>query len=95
MQWTLILLVAFAFAFAGQAVTAGLPRDVAAFVARRERCDHFRAEDSDDPARAAAILRGQEANCRGTDTELARLKRRHATDSGIRALLDRYDPKVE
>ncbi|MBL6081819.1 hypothetical protein JMJ56_27935 [Belnapia sp. T18] len=93
MQRTLILLVA--FAAAGQAVTAGLPPDVAAFVARRERCDHFRAEASDDPARAAAIMRGQEANCRGTDTELARLKRRHATDPGIRTLLDRYDPGVE
>ncbi len=77
------------------AFAAELPRDVAAFVARRDRCDHFRGEDPENPARARAVARGLEANCRGTDAELARLKQRHARDPAIRARLDRYETSVE
>jgi hypothetical protein len=77
------------------ALASELPRDVAAFVARRDRCDHFRGEEADDPARAAAIARALEANCRGTDAELARLKRRHAGDPAVRARLSGYDPRIE
>jgi len=86
--------VAIALVTAAPALAAELPRDVAAFVARRDRCDHFRGEESDDPARRRTILRGLEA-CRGTDAELARLKRRHAGDRDVRARLDRYEPEVE
>lgn len=84
-----------AFLMAGSATGGELPRDVADFVARRDRCDHFRGEDSVDPARAADIRRALVANCRGTDAELARLKRRHARDPAIRARLQAYDPRVE
>ncbi len=80
---------------AGPALAADLPREVAAFVARRDRCDHFRGEDSDEPARAAQIACAVEANCRGTDAELARLKRRHQGDPAVRARLGRYDSRVE
>ena len=77
------------------APAAELPRDVAAFVARRDRCDHFRGEESDDPARAAGIARALDRNCRGTDAELARLRRRHADNPAIRARLQRYEAQVE
>ncbi|WP_338664373.1 hypothetical protein VQH23_04235 [Pararoseomonas sp. SCSIO 73927] len=77
------------------APAAELPRDVAAFTARRDRCDHFRGEESDDPARAAEIARALDRNCRGTDAELARLKRRHAGNPAARARLDRYEARVE
>lgn len=80
---------------AGPATGAELPRDVAAFLARRDRCDHFRGEESEDPARAAEIRQGLTANCRGTDAELARLRRRYAEDSGIRARLDALERRVE
>ncbi|MBI0538923.1 hypothetical protein D9599_25555 [Roseomonas sp. KE2513] len=79
----------------GPALAADLPREVAAFVARRDRCDHFRGEDPADPVRSAQIARALEVNCRGTDAELARLKRRHGGDPAIRARLGRYDPQVE
>ncbi|WP_139281384.1 hypothetical protein [Muricoccus roseus] len=77
------------------ALAAEAPPDVQAFTARRDRCDHFRGEDSDDPARAGAIARALEANCRGTDAELERLKRRHAGNPAIRRRLDAYEAKVE
>lgn len=80
---------------ASPALPADLPREVAAFVACRDRCDHFRGEDPADPARAAQIARATEANCRGTDAELARLKRRHRGDPAARVRLGQYDPQVE
>ena len=93
-MYAMPILLAVLFA-AGSAVAADLPREVAAFVARRDRCDHFRGEDSDEPARAAQIARAVEANCRGTDAELARLKRRHQGDPAVRARLGQYDAQVE
>lgn len=74
---------------------ADLPPDVAAFVARRDRCDHFRGENAEDAARRAAIARVLTANCRGTDAELARLQRRHAGNIAIQDRLNGYDPNVE
>jgi len=77
------------------AAAVELPQDVAAFVARRERCDHFRGEDAEDLARRRAIERGLQANCRGTDAELQRLRQRYVGDRGIRGRLEGYDPQVE
>lgn len=45
------------------ALAAVLPPEVAAFIARRDRCDHFRGEESDDPARQRTIQRALTANC--------------------------------
>jgi hypothetical protein len=88
----LVMLVLLA---AAPGLAADLPPEVAAFVARRDRCDHFRGEESDDPARSRRIQRELAANCRGTDLELARLKRLHAGRPDLRAMLDRYDAHVE
>lgn len=74
---------------------AELPADVAAFVARRDRCDHYRGEPADDPVRQAAITRALAETCRGTDAELARLLRRHARNSGAQMRLKGYDPNIE
>lgn len=93
MQSTGLLLTA--LLVAGAARGTELPPDVASFLARRDRCDHFRGEDSDDPARAAEIRRGLAANCRGTDAELARLRRRYASNAGIRARLNALEGRVE
>jgi hypothetical protein len=77
------------------ALAIDLPHDVADFLARRERCDYFRGEDPVNPARAAAVARGLQAHCRGTDAELAQIKRRYVQDPAIRARLDALDPLVE
>lgn len=79
---------------AGQTTAAGpaaLPKDVQAFVVRRDLCDHLRGEDASSGEAVAALERA----CRGTDAELARLRRQHARNAAvIRALAD-YDPEVE
>ncbi len=72
-----------------------LPADIRAFIARRDRCDHFRGEDSDDPARRQEIGRNLELYCAGTDAALARLKARYRRNGRVVRLLSRYDPKVE
>ncbi len=74
---------------------APLPADVAAFMARRDRCDHFRGEDAPDAARAAEIAAQLAATCTGTDRALARLKRVHAGDPAVLRALATYDPQVE
>ena len=77
------------------ALAAELPADVSAFAARRDRCDQLRGEEPTDPARARSLARMLEAACRGTDAELARLKRRHAREPAAMAKLGEYDPAVE
>jgi len=77
------------------ASAADLPPDVVAFMARRDRCDHFRGEDATDAARRIAIDRALAANCRGTDAQRALLLRRHAGNPAVRDRLDGYDPDVE
>lgn len=77
----------------GQGVT--LPADVRAFIARRDGCDHFRGEDSDDAARAAEIDSKLTQLCTGSDAELARLKRTHARNGRVVRVLARYDAKIE
>ena len=74
---------------------AGLPPDVAAYVARRDRCDHWRGEASDDPDRAAQIARAVQQECRGSDTALDRLRRRHARNRTVIQRLDTYDSRIE
>ncbi|MBL0283491.1 MAG: hypothetical protein IPQ01_06065 [Zoogloea sp.] len=62
------------------------PDDVARFVERRERCDHFRGEDSDDPQRRAYIALKQQRYYKSVDFELRRLKMRYRQDFRRRLL---------
>ncbi|MBP7394449.1 MAG: hypothetical protein KA945_11515 [Zoogloea sp.] len=80
---------------AGPAFAARLPDDVARFVERRERCDHFRGEDSDDPQRRAYIALKQQRYCKGVDFELRRLKMRYRQDFRMRRLLKSYETPIE
>ena len=80
---------------AGSVRAAELPPDVAAYVARRDRCDHWRGEASDDPYRAAQIARAAQQECRGSDTALDRLRRRYARDRTVTRRLDVYDSHIE
>ena len=82
-------------AAAAPVLAAELPQEIAAFVARRDRCDHFRGEESDDLIRSQFIQRRLDENCQGTDLELARLKQRYAGHPALRARLDRYEAAVE
>ena len=77
------------------AQAANLPPDVAGYVARRDRCDHWRGEASPDPGRAAEIDRAVARECRGSDAALARLLRRHARNPTVMRRLNDYDLRIE
>jgi hypothetical protein len=88
--------LAFALLLATPAAQAArLPPDVEAYAARRDRCDHWRGEASDDPGRAAEIRRALVRECRGTDAALARLLRRHARNRNVTKRLEAYDAHIE
>ncbi len=74
---------------------AVLPRDVRAYVARRDDCDHFRGEASPDGQRQAEIDAETLRLCKGSDAQLARLKRKYARNRAVQHALADYDPRIE
>jgi hypothetical protein len=72
-----------------------LPRDVRAFMERRDECDHFRGEDSPDADRRAEISLELQRLCTGSDAELARLKRTYAKNKSVQRSLDGYEINIE
>ncbi|MDR1076165.1 MAG: hypothetical protein LBL59_07720 [Xanthomonadaceae bacterium] len=77
-------------------------RDVAAFIERRNRCDHFRGVPDGGPdqgpeqkARAEEIRRALMRNRPGTDRQLVRLKQKYADAAGIMAILNEYGERTE
>jgi hypothetical protein len=74
---------------------SSLPNDVTAFRAQRDRCDHFRGEDSDDPERRKFLVAQQQQYCTGTDAQLLKLKRKYGKKRSIRKILNRYDARIE
>ncbi|MDG2002880.1 MAG: hypothetical protein P8J20_06060 [Novosphingobium sp.] len=75
--------------------SAALPSDVAAFVERREGCDHFRGEEAYDKEREAFLLKSMKETCTGTDAELARLRRVHADDPVVMTALADFEDSIE
>lgn len=73
-------------------VLPALPTDVAAFVDRRDGCDHFRGEEPYDAERGAFLAERMNRLCSGSDAALARLRRIHAHDKAAIAVLARFDP---
>lgn len=76
-------------------ITKALPEDVRFFMDKRERCDHFRGEDTYDENRAKEIQNQLTLFCRGTDVRLAGLKRRYQGRPDIMRALAAYDEKIE
>ena len=72
-----------------------LPKDVAAFVVRRNRCDHYRGEEADATVRHSEIMKSLLDSCAGTDAELARLKLHYSRNPTILKQLEGYDPDIE
>src|SRR5262245_37150097 len=63
---------------AGAAESVRLPAEVAAFLERRESCDHWRGEFGYDEERQSDIDWAICQACPGTDAQLARLKKKYA-----------------
>ena len=71
-----------------------LPLPVRRFIERRDGCDHWRGEDSPDPARRRQIDRALRKECTGTDRELDRLRRLYRRNPAVLKALNDYE-KVE
>lgn len=74
-----------------------LPRDVQRFIDRREGCDHMRGEIPEPNARKRMreISREIEKLCKGTDKELAQLKKRYRENSSVLERLNEFESDIE
>jgi hypothetical protein len=76
---------------------APLPRDVQKFVDRREGCDHMRGElpDPAEKRRMKEVNREIENLCRGTDIQLAQLKKKYASNAAVMQRLNEFEDGIE
>ena len=74
-----------------------IPRDVQNFIDRREGCDHMRGEipDPGDKPRMREMNREIQKLCKGTDKDLARLKKKYAKSPAMMQRLDEFEPTIE
>ncbi len=71
------------------------PRRVAAFIAQRDLCDHFRGEEAYDKARARFLAAQMKRTCTGTDRRLKALRARYAKQPKVLAKLADYEDSIE
>jgi hypothetical protein len=72
-----------------------LPEDVARFIERRDGCDHFRGEEAYDEERRQFLLQKMIETCKGTDRQLAALKKKYRGQKQVMEKLSGYEPKIE
>jgi hypothetical protein len=65
------------------------------FITRRDLCDHFRAEEPYDIARAREIAANVKRYCTGTDRELQRLRKKYAHNPRVLKTLNAYEDTIE
>ncbi len=71
------------------------PGRVAAFIAQRDKCDHFRGEEPYDKARARFLAAQMKRYCTGTDRRLKALRARYANQPKALARLADYEDNIE
>jgi hypothetical protein len=93
---TLIALCLFGIA-ASAIADEKFPSDVAKFVAKREDCDHMRGEipESADKRQMKEIIREINAQCKGTDRNLAKLKKKYSGNAEVMRRLEEFEPRIE
>ncbi len=96
----LILLALFSVFAVAEAGPNPLPKEVKAFIAERNTCDHFRGEpyEGDSPEqieRRTFIMDSLDIFCSGTDRRLAALKRRYKNNRSVMQELNKFEEKVE
>jgi hypothetical protein len=72
-----------------------LPPDVSRYIERRQSCNHWRSEIGYDDLRAADIESSVCATCPRSDADLAKLKRRYASNAVILRSLAESEPQIE
>lgn len=92
-----ILVTILAISFSCNTISAKLlPADVKKFIERRGNCDHFRGEFSEnDNERQTYIYKMANQSCKGTDKELAKLKRKYKTNKQVQKKLREYEVTIE
>ncbi|MGM3274749.1 hypothetical protein [Ralstonia sp. 24A2] len=83
-----------------QAQGASYPKEVKAFIAERDTCEHFRGEPSEGNSpeqieRRQFIADSLDIYCAGTDKRLAALKRRYQNNRSVMKQLNRYEARIE
>ncbi|GHD24450.1 hypothetical protein ACFOEZ_10080 [Tianweitania populi] len=91
----ILLFAAPGLGFAQDEDRSTLPKDVRAFMERRDECDHFRNEEAYDEARGVEIEKGVAKFCTGTDAELESLRQRHRRDPAVTKALSSYEADIE
>jgi hypothetical protein len=97
----LSVLLALLMLAVGAFAQSKLPDDVREFVDRREGCDHFRGEPwdlGDDPEvkdRREFIFAQVKTLCRGTDKQLAGLRKKYAQNKQVIQKLTGYEATIE
>lgn len=77
------------------------PPEVAAYLERRELCEHFRSEpwpegsSPTDKERRLFLARQFERYCKGSDEGLRELKRKYKDDRAVIERLDKYEADIE
>jgi hypothetical protein len=74
---------------------ARLPEDVARFVERRDRCDHFRGEEAFDAKRREFLEQQTLELCVGSDQQLAKLKKKYGSNKAVMTKLNEYEAQIE
>jgi hypothetical protein len=72
--------------------TAGMPRDVQAYIIRWSDCTHWQGEYSEHPGRQRQIQRGVREACAGVDALGRRVRARHAGNAAIIERLRDLEP---
>lgn len=71
------------------------PTDLRQFLERREACDHWRGEAGYDEERQRDINRALCQTCKGTDAELAKLKKKYQANAAVMDVLDELEDRIE
>jgi len=74
-----------------------VPPDVQKFVDRREGCDHMRGEipDPGEKRRMKEVNREIAKLCKGTDKQLAQLKKKYASNAAVMQRLNEFEDGIE
>ncbi len=95
MKFTYISLLIGFVHLSGWAAPSEFPKDVAAFLAERESCDHWRGEPGYDDERQADINWSICQSCRGTDAKLAGLKKKYRGSKLVTEKLGEFESQIE
>ncbi len=72
-----------------------LPPEVKNFVEKREGCDHWRGEYSENKERQKQIQKEVSRLCTGSDAQLKQLKTKYKNNSAVMKVLNPFEAKIE